>query len=116
MSIEMQNPKTLVEKIDAAANYVAQMLLAHKTGNEQRLLDGHNKAQELLGDAICMAEDSESLINKFQEANEFYLRVDSLLSLYVYSPHVFHEKEDEHLKEFEQLHIQARNYYKQTKL
>lgn len=35
MSIEMENPETVVEKIDAASNYVAQIRLALMTGDKK---------------------------------------------------------------------------------
>lgn len=60
MSIEMDNPKTLLEKIDAAANLVEQMHLSHMTRDEKHFQECHTRAASLLADAITMAEELES--------------------------------------------------------
>jgi hypothetical protein len=52
MSIEMKNPKTAVEKIDAAANLVGQMYLAHQIKDEKHFQEVHKKASKLLFDAL----------------------------------------------------------------
>lgn len=59
MSIEMENPKTVVEKIDAAANLVEQMNLAHMMKDEQMFREAWQKAGRLLFDALRMLEDEE---------------------------------------------------------
>lgn len=60
MSIEMENPKTLLEKVDAAANYVQQMYLSHMISDEAKFKEAHKKATELLGDAVEMADEIEN--------------------------------------------------------
>lgn len=55
----MDNPETLLEKIDAAANYVEQMFLAHMVRDEAKLKEAHQKASDLLFDASRMAEELE---------------------------------------------------------
>lgn len=52
MSIEMENPTTLLEKVDAAFNLVEQLYLAHKIKDEKTFEEAHKKAGELLADAI----------------------------------------------------------------
>lgn len=60
MSIEMENPKTLLEKIDASANLVAQMMLAHKMRDEKHFMEVYNKASILLNEATTMADELEA--------------------------------------------------------
>lgn len=60
MSIEMNNPKTVAEKIDAAANLVEQMNLAHMIKDESRFKQAHQKAGQLLFDALRQIEDEEN--------------------------------------------------------
>jgi hypothetical protein len=57
MSINLKNPKTLLEKLDAAANLVEQMYLAHKVGDENRFKQAHDACSQLLFDAAQMAEE-----------------------------------------------------------
>lgn len=59
MSIEMENPKTLMEKIDAAANLVEQMSLAHTIKDESHFKKCHKEAGELLFDAINKLVDDD---------------------------------------------------------
>lgn len=59
MSIEMENPKTLLEKVDAASNYVEQMMLAHMIKDEERFKQAHKEASGLLFDATRMIEETE---------------------------------------------------------
>lgn len=59
MSIEMENPTTLLEKIDAASNYVAQAILANMRGDRQHVSFALEKAQELLFDATQMADEAQ---------------------------------------------------------
>ncbi len=56
MSIEMENPQTLVELIDAASNYVAQIRLASAIGDNSRLTMCLDKAGELLHEALQKAD------------------------------------------------------------
>ena len=57
MSIEMDNPKTLLEKVDAAANLVEQMQLAHMMKDESRFKQAKEKASTLLFDAVQMIKE-----------------------------------------------------------
>jgi glycosylphosphatidylinositol transamidase (GPIT) subunit GPI8 len=57
MSIEMENPITILEKIDAASNLVQQMYLAHTIRDEVKFRDAHRQASELLADAIEMCDE-----------------------------------------------------------
>lgn len=50
MSIEMQNPQTIHEKIDAAWNLVEQMSLAHKIKNDDHFNICHEEAVKLLSE------------------------------------------------------------------
>lgn len=56
MSIELENPQTLPEKIDAASNFVSQMMLAHKTGDEKHFMAIYERASSLLHGAMQDAE------------------------------------------------------------
>ncbi len=58
MSIEMNNPKTFLEKVDAAANLVEQMYLAHMVKDEQKFKEAHEKASALLFEAIQEIEEN----------------------------------------------------------
>lgn len=57
MSIEMENPQTIKEKVDAAANLVEQMQLAHMIHDEAHFQDCHRKVGPLLVDALRMLEE-----------------------------------------------------------
>lgn len=57
MSIEMENPKTLMEKIDAAANLVEQMNMAHMIKDEAHFKKCHQKAGQFLFDAMRKLEE-----------------------------------------------------------
>lgn len=59
MSIELDNPETPLEKIDAAANYVEQMYLAHAIGDEATFSKAHERAGELLFEAMRELEAEE---------------------------------------------------------
>lgn len=60
MSIEMENPQTLLEKIDAAANLVQQMYLAHMIRDDVKFKEAHQQATRLLADATTMADEIEN--------------------------------------------------------
>jgi hypothetical protein len=47
MSIEIENPETLLEKVDALTNLIEQMLLAHRMRDEQRFNEAHDKAAQI---------------------------------------------------------------------
>jgi hypothetical protein len=57
MSIEMKNPKTVEEKIDAAANLVEQMYLAHMIHDEVKFKEAHSQAGSFLFDALRQLEE-----------------------------------------------------------
>jgi hypothetical protein len=59
MSIEMNNPKTLLEKVDAAANLVEQMYLAHMMKDDKTFDKAHKKAGTLLFEATQMIDEDE---------------------------------------------------------
>lgn len=63
MSINLENPQTAFEKIDAAANFVEQMQLAHAIRDEERFKLAHKRAGELLFDAMRQMEESEDSAN-----------------------------------------------------
>lgn len=60
MSIEMENPKTLLEIVDAAANHVSQCSIALMVGSREHMEIALREANRLLLDATCMIEKSES--------------------------------------------------------
>lgn len=60
MSIEMNNPKTVYEKIDAAANLVQQMFLAHTIKDEEHFKKSHKQAGDLLFKAMRQLEMSDN--------------------------------------------------------
>jgi len=57
MSIEMENPETVYEKIDAAANLLEQMFMAHRIKDEAHFTKVHKKAGDLLFKAMRQLED-----------------------------------------------------------
>lgn len=57
MSIEMNNPKTILEKVDAAANLVEQMNMAHMIKDEETFRKAHQKAGKFLFDAMRLMEE-----------------------------------------------------------
>lgn len=60
MSIEMDNPKTVLEKVDAAHNYVEQIRLALMTGDRAHALKSVDKVSALLFEAKLKMEDEDS--------------------------------------------------------
>lgn len=56
MSINLENPKTLIEKIDAARNFIEQMGLAHAIDDEAQFTYAHKRAADLLFEAQLEAE------------------------------------------------------------
>lgn len=59
MSIEMENPQTLPELIDAAWNYVEQIRLASMVGDKARMELAINEASRLLSVAIEKAQEDQ---------------------------------------------------------
>lgn len=53
----MENPKTLLEKVDAASNLVEQMYIAYKMKDEKTFEEAHQKAGELLAGAIDLIDE-----------------------------------------------------------
>lgn len=60
MSIEMDNPETLLEKVDAITSLVEQMLLAYRMRDEQRFNEAHDKAAQLGNEVMESLQESES--------------------------------------------------------
>jgi hypothetical protein len=60
MSIEMETPETLIEKIDAAWNYIGQARLASAVGDQVKLLEVLDKAGELLGASMEILQEASS--------------------------------------------------------
>jgi hypothetical protein len=56
MSIEMDNPQTLQEKIDAASNLVAQIGLALNIGDVSHAKNAQKKALDLLMSVLMSGE------------------------------------------------------------
>ncbi len=48
MTIEMENPETALELVDAAANLVGQMYLAHRMSDSDRFDEVYEKAASFL--------------------------------------------------------------------
>ena len=63
MSIEMENPKTALELVDAASNLVAQMMLAHRMRDESRFNEVHEKAADFLHRAVQVLDGAEGALN-----------------------------------------------------
>lgn len=59
MSIEIENPQTTKEMVDAAWNYVEQARLAMMIGDRQRLETAISEASRLLGNAMQKMEEDE---------------------------------------------------------
>jgi hypothetical protein len=58
MSIEMENPKTPLELVDAAANLVEQMYFSHMIHDEKTFREAHKKASEFLHQATIQLDES----------------------------------------------------------
>lgn len=70
MSIEMKNPKTALGKIDAAANYVEQMQMAHMIKDEKRFKFAKEEAARLLFEATLQLQETEPVVSQDQEEQE----------------------------------------------
>jgi len=57
----MENPATVMEKIDAAANLVEQMNMAHMIKDEAHFKKCHQKAGKFLFEAMRQLEEQENL-------------------------------------------------------
>jgi hypothetical protein len=57
MSIEMDNPKTIMELIDAASNHVAQIRIALMIGDLRKAEDSIDRSSELLAKALSKCEE-----------------------------------------------------------
>lgn len=53
----MENPKTIVELIDAAANLVEQMNMAKTIGDDKHFAKCHQKTGEFLHQALVLCEE-----------------------------------------------------------
>jgi len=82
MSIELENPKSPLAKIDAAANFVQQMFLSHQIGDNRTFEKAHKKAGDLLFKAQRQLEqhgegniesdiDSGNLTSNLKESMEW---------------------------------------------
>jgi regulator of replication initiation timing len=60
MSINLENPETVLGMVDAAANYVAQIRLALMVGDKTRAMHAVEQAERLLFNATCKIEETES--------------------------------------------------------
>lgn len=60
----MNNPKTAIEKIDAAANLVEQMNMAHMIKDDKHFAKCHTKASKLLFDALRQMDGDEKHLTK----------------------------------------------------
>lgn len=60
MSINLENPDTVLGMVDAAANYVAQIRLAMMFGDNTRAMHAVEQAERLLFNATCKIEETES--------------------------------------------------------
>lgn len=61
MSINLENPDTLLGMVDAAANYVAQIRIALNIGSTEHALKYAEQAERLLFNATCKIEEDESV-------------------------------------------------------
>lgn len=52
MSINLKNPETVLEKVDAAFNYVCQIRLAFMVGDTDRVLTALDEAERLLHESV----------------------------------------------------------------
>lgn len=59
MSINMDNPQSLSEKLDALTNLIEQMYLAHRVHDELHFLMAHKQAAKLGFDLQRMIETDE---------------------------------------------------------
>ncbi len=59
MSIEMDNPKTPLELVDAARNHVAQIRIALMVGDRRKMEEQIEKAEERLFALQCKLEENE---------------------------------------------------------
>lgn len=60
MSINLDNPETLLGKIDAAANFVAQIRLMLMVGDDRRALTAVGEAERHLNNALEQCEEQEA--------------------------------------------------------
>ena len=60
MSIDLENPESVLGKVDAARNYVAQIRLATTMGDTKRVMEAIEKADALLFAAHIQIETEEA--------------------------------------------------------
>ena len=60
MSIELRNPEMVLGKIDAAANYVAQIRIASMIGDDATVLFAVGEAERLLFAAQIQIEEQDA--------------------------------------------------------
>lgn len=56
----MENPKTVLEKVDASRNLVAQMMLAHRMRDESHFMKCFERTQQLLNEAVSELDRKNS--------------------------------------------------------
>ncbi len=59
MSIEMDNPQTILEKIDTLTNLIEQMYLAHKAHNDSMFELAHKAAGNLGFELMRTIEENQ---------------------------------------------------------
>lgn len=59
MSINLENPETVLGMVDAAANYVAQIRLALSIRNIEHASKCAEQAERLLFNATCKIQETE---------------------------------------------------------
>ena len=60
----MENPESVYEKVDAAANLVEQMFMAYQINDKKHFEKVHKKAGDLLFKAMRQLEELEELENR----------------------------------------------------
>lgn len=56
----MDNPKTALEYVDASANLVEQMYLAHMIHDENQFKEAHTKVSEFLFEALNLLDTGDN--------------------------------------------------------
>ena len=76
MSIEIDNPQTTLGKVDAAANLLEQMQLAHAMSDEQHFMNTKRKASILLHEATVLIENNSlaKLVKEMRTAQKNYFK------------------------------------------
>jgi hypothetical protein len=59
MSINLDNPETVLGKVDAAANFVSQIRLALMVGNKEHVMRAVEQAERHLANAIEQIQEEQ---------------------------------------------------------